>query len=292
MATQEPTAQVTIGTVISTRRWSETNFEVYGRKNAPRFYTDVTQRQEVFVQDAQGRETRWYVNPDNVGFREGSKFIAVTGQESEAHEQLLHFVANPDSNEAYSQPAPMRVERSIFDGIGLGLLAAIITAFLVMVLFAQSTSTKAPVRDLASFMPTKEQVQACPFGSNTPLNWNKYPRNGCPDGSTFGVYPYVGACSCAKSANDFAKTTKFRYEEISRQRRTAQENGATATAIILGSIVGLIAWLIGFIRHGNKTRAKAEQLREKYAQAIVAEAAKHGLKLEVVDKGNMDLRWA
>lgn len=292
MQAQEPTAEVTIGTVVSSRRWSDTHFEVYGRKNAPRFYTDVEQRQEIFVKDTQGRESRWYVSPDKVGFREGSNIAIVTGQESSEHPNLIHYVSNLDSGEEYSDPTPVSDGASFFNGWGLGVIIAVVLFAIIaaMAPIGAKNAAKGQGYSIASFQPTAEDIKACPFGKSLYQNFNK-PGNdlmGCPRGAEYHYVKRV--CECATSAQDFVKRMQVKAEKQQKIRTEKEAAGNTAMGAIIAVVVGLV---VGYLRSrsiNSKLQEKAQALREKYAQVLVQEAAKYGVNLEVVDLQNLILR--
>lgn len=293
MQNNHPIAEVHIGKVVSVRRWSDTHFEVAGPRRAPRFYTDIEQRQEVFVKDASGIETRWQVPPDRVGFREGSNFLAITGEESDTHNNLIHFVSNPDSGEAYNQPTPIRNDASGFAGFGLGFIVALIVAALFS--FASPFLAKNKVGEFketqAHFLPFNSDVRACPYGTRVIMDHRK-PENtweGCPRGARL-LYPPTLGCECAKSSEDFAHTLYAKAQENHSIRLANETTSYNVIGMILGVVVGLIVWFIKYSRTKSQMEDLAYERRKQYAQVIEAEAAKHGVPVEVTDLEQLLLR--
>lgn len=292
MAQQEPTAEVTIGTVISTRRWSDTHFEVYGRKDAPRFYTDVEQRQEIFVKDTQGRESRWYVSPDKVGFREGSNIVIVTGQESEEHPSLIHYVSNTDSGEEYSDPTPVNDGTSLLNGWGLAAVIAVVLFAIVAMLgpIGAKNAVKNQASTAQTVRPTQYDVRDCPFGKKLYPDYrnpsNKY--DGCPVNAELN--PHTKLCECPNSLSEL--TQRMQAKEDAREKARIEREAAKTTGwAAAGALV--IALVVGFMRNrsiNNRLEDLAQARREKYTRTLLDEAAKHGVKLEVVDLQKLLLR--
>lgn len=292
MAKSYPYIEITKGKVIASRRWSDTHMEVYGRQNAPRFYTDVEQRQEIFVKDDKGNESRWYVNPDNVGFREGSNFVGVTGQETADQEERLLYVGNPDSGEAYRRNSPIVPKKETFHGFGHGFVVALILSAILAFFFApllakvwapEFTSTK------QQWMPTTGDIAACPFGSTVrpdPKGYFGYYRDtGCPFGSQ--SLPGNGGCKCASSADEYAE----RMYALDKRRHDAKVKEKAEIYGLYGVLAGLIAgalvWLYKAGKRKEELYAQAKQLRTQYIAALDVECVLKGVPLRVTDDENM-----